>query len=435
MLEKIKYHLQQGIDWSFILLCFAFISSLIFFNRPADDDYFFLHAIKNNNAFFLSFDYYMENSGRILAVFLTALAVMSGQYISILTPLLSILLLFTAIHFILKQLLEKKRAFKYTLLLGILIFFSVFHIGESWYWTSAFFPHTLSFLLLLFSIAIFLLRKKTLLHFVSLAIIALYIGNSSEISGIMLMFSLTIIVFFKIIKNKSNQKGLILFLSFTLIGLVLNYLSPGTTNRKEILSAAYPLSFSHAYAYGLFILFKKTAISLLFILPISIFCIPLWHKINKKHDIYSFIHSKWKRIIFAYIAFVLLYQLPIAFLFHDIGPDRIYLLFSAVTAILISIFLAFFLQKINLDFLKPIIILSALLFFSIQFNISKEYANAYDSFTQEISNAKDKKQIEVKTLPPSGLLYPLNLENDNKTFVYQFLTDYYKLKRRLKVKN
>jgi hypothetical protein len=209
MLEKIKDHLQQGIDWSFIILSLAFICSLIFLNRPADDDYFFLHAIQEKNAFSLSLAFYMENSGRIIAVFLTAIAAMSGQFMSILTPLLSVLLLFTAIHLIFKQLLGKNLEFKYTLLLGILIFFSVFHIGESWYWTAAFYPHSLSFLLLMFSIAIFLRKKKSLLHLFSLGIFALYIGNSSEIMGIMLMLALTRLLFFKIIKNKSKQKLLI----------------------------------------------------------------------------------------------------------------------------------------------------------------------------------------------------------------------------------
>ncbi len=435
MLEKIKYHLQEGIDWSFILLCLAFICSLIFFNRAADDDYFFLHAIQNKNAFFLSFDFYMENSGRILAVFLTALASMSGQFITILTPLLSLLLLLSAIHLIFIQLMERERRIKYTLLFGILIFFAAFHIGESWYWTSAFFPHTLSLLLLLFSIAIFLQKKKAFLHLFSLGIFGLYIGNSSEIMGIMLLIPLLAFVLFKIRSKQPKQSAIIVFLTFVLVGMLINYFAPGTTNRKEMLSAAYPLSFAHAYAYGLFVLFKKTAVSLLFILPISLFCIPFWHKINTKYSVYPFIRSKWKKIILAYAAFVLLYQLPIAFLFHDIGPDRIYLLFSVVTAILISIFLAFFLQKINLDFLKPIIILSALLFFSVQFNISKEYANAYDNLAQELSKAKDKKQIEVKALPSSGLLYPLKLENDSNSFVHQFLKDYYETEASIKIKN
>jgi hypothetical protein len=238
MLEKIKYHLQQGIDWSFIILCLAFISSLIFFNRPADDDYFFLHALQNKNALLLSLDFYMENSGRILAVFLTALASMSGQYISILTPLLSVLLLFTGIHLILKQLLQKDLAFKYTLLLGILIFFSVFHIGESWYWTSAFFPHTLSFLFLLFPIAFFLRKQIHFLHLFGLGVFGLYIGNSSEIMGIMLISFLIPFLFFMILKKQSKQSAIIVFLIFMLIGMLINYFAPGTANRKEMLSNA-----------------------------------------------------------------------------------------------------------------------------------------------------------------------------------------------------
>jgi Family of unknown function (DUF6056) len=432
MLEKFKKIFKESIDWLIIVLSVLFLFVLAYFNRFSADDYFFLHAIKEHSIIDIAKDMYANSSGRIMAVSLSAATALfiDNNFGLAIFNVFGFVLLFLAVRYLLSYFLEKEsHRIRYSLYFTLLFVFASFSIGQNWFWMSAFFPHTLSFIFLLFIIGI-ILKKKRFWHYILGSVAALYIGNSSEIISIIFICAAFVYLVLRFRKKQKINCAILLFLFFIIGGFLLNYFSPGTAGRKELLANASQLSFIKAFMVSGFVVLKKTAISSLVILAFSFFIIPFWNKLDKKYHLYALLKRHFIKILLCYLVFVILYLVPIAFLFRDIGPDRIFLLFTSITAILISLFVAFIIKSINIDFIKPILILAALLFFTIQVKITQKYTLAYD---KQVEVFKENKENLIQELPSSGLLYPNKISDDNSYFVNQFIKEYYQLKEEIKI--
>jgi len=438
MREKFNWIFQESMDWLIIALSILFLFALAYFNHFAADDFFFLHAVKEHSILDITKDIYFNSSGRFLSVLLTSTTtlLMDTVFGLAIFNILGFILLFFAVKYLISYFLTKKKhRIYYSFYFSLIIVFSSFSIGENWFWMSAFFPHTLSFIFLLFVIGISI-REARQWQYILGSMAALYIGNSSEIISIISIFAVFVYLVLRLRKKQKINCTVLLFSFFIISGFLINYFSPGTDERKELLANASQIGFFKAFFVSGYITLKKTAVSLFFIIPFSLFIIPFWNRMDEKFKLFTLIKKHIFKIITFYILFVIVYLLPIAYLFHDLGPDRMFLLFSTTTAILVSLFIAFFVRKINLDFIKPILVLTALLYFMIQLNIVKKYSFAYDKQTEILKQGKNtKEEIIIQALPKSGLLYRQNIRDDNRYFVNQFIKEYYQLDGTIVIKN
>jgi hypothetical protein len=221
----------------------SFYLIISFYNVPIADDYFLLEKIQSLGLFKSIYFWYMNWQGRYLIFFFTNLSLLSFSYFDtlILNSIFIFSLYFYSFFCLLKKLLNKF-IFKYSIWDNILIAsFSImlfntlllFHFDSStFFWVCASQSYFTSFAFFLIGLNILLSSKTNYLSNATLIFAFLYVGCSSELFSLIILFILFLSVFLVFYFNYQSIKKKILISFFAcLISFLIMYFAPGTEIR------------------------------------------------------------------------------------------------------------------------------------------------------------------------------------------------------------
>jgi hypothetical protein len=246
-LKKINY---QNALWILILLFGLLYLLLSYFNRLAADDFYFLEAQREWGTIKSVKQFYYTYSGRWIAyAFTCALLQFSTFKFFLCFFSVCVLAVFVyAVHGLLASLslimgtsFNLKERLCYSLLLTISFFFSCYDIGETWFWYTSVCSYLLSLIALLLLISTLLSSQKTILTFLQLVVLALYIGGASESYACVSILVLLLFLIFSLSNplksrfNKIHRIKIVLALFILLASFGLTVMAPGNAVRLGML--------------------------------------------------------------------------------------------------------------------------------------------------------------------------------------------------------
>ncbi len=437
------------------LLGFIKIFSIIPFNRMAADDFSFANGFLNSNFFFGQIGWYMSLTGRytsnLLISSIGAMSSPTGK--TVIFSLITVALGFLSLAFFISS-LTKLRFFNWKNILFTGILFVTYYVitpsqRDSWYWLNGAATYLWPTLFDLIVISLLIRGVKSWWAYLLLFVFAFFAGGGNEtvlVVNFLVSGLATVYFFIQRSKPRTTLSKQILFVFLaTAISLVIVYLSPGNSGRMNspTSSPMSPLgSVFYAIRDGPNLVWDIFKNYFLLLMPLFISLAYLFSKLDFVQKSLTKIkkQSLINLILFTLSAPVLLSIPPMVIGYLSLGrilPDRAFettaftILLSLVTG---SYFMSYLIRRGSeyaQKWFEGFVIISSLLIFLFGFRITstlaadmyiaKNYAQSFDamfSYLKDLPPVKNQKIIEVKQLPPSGLIrfwqvtaFPENWEN------------------------
>jgi hypothetical protein len=433
---------------AFLFLLLYFILS--FHSRISGDDFFYLWLKNNFGAWDGMLYQYKAWSGRWTAhsIGCELVSHWRNPFFLPVINLVTISMLYFTLKFFLTRMTvflkiqcEKKIIPALVILLITTFFFTSYSIGETWFWYIIVLTYLWSIIAFIALLDCIISEKKT--PFVGLLIIifSTYIGGASESFALIFLGIISFLILYRRIKlkyqlNSTINLKLILALIVLTISFSFNAFAPGTEIRHSLLPVT-PFTDKIWIVLKAFIKFlirfipDKSIYIILFSAPWLMFgSIYLKNKYTEKHVI-----KLIKRISIIYLVAIMFMFIPTAFVMSETGPGRALSIISLSTTAYFA--LLFSLLGIFIDFKKPAsksiyFILTGLsicvLIFTIytQFIITNKFSEASDERIRIIEKAKAdnfKGILELKKLPPEGMLYTDEISEDTSYYSNKHLRE------------
>ena len=458
-----------------LLILFAvFYSFLSYYNRPAADDYLTIYNVHQFGVTTTIKTLYNQWAIRPSALLISLLLFKSIPETSVLFiyNIAALIILITAIYFILIQLLQspqllqtsqllqssqvlkfppqsnlitqnsKQEVLVYASLFSITFYFGTLSIPETWFWFCASISYLLPLIFYLVSIAILLYPSSNLIQQFILLISYLVIAGSSESFLLFVIFCNKILIvttYFRgpILLSKAKSKQLLLVTVLTLTAFIaFYYLSPGVQIRKSILhQATLPQTFFIASRTAIYLMVyklpAKLPVLLLFALPFS----AIGLKLSRFPHFLKFFSQKTAlRVALFLLLGNYIALLPASYIMADRGPDRSLTINSFLITCLF-IYFGMYLgaqlaAKNRLQLGKHLVTFSlcaAISFLSIQlviqFKQAPAYAHAVDQRTAFVIQENQSGRTTALTLdplPPASYFFSAELSTDTLNFSNRF---------------
>jgi len=447
-----------GIYVGFGIVAALFLSLYIllsFHNRPAADDFYFLNAVHSKGIWLTALDAYNTWITRWAALLFLGSAVVlfdAGQSL-LLFQLFSLIALTTGAGWFLHKILRQHTGAStgallpiYALLFVFTFFCLTFNPGETWFWFTSECMYLWPVIAFLYGSS-FLLSKETKVLPAVLAVTCfLFIGGGSEVVALEVLVALLLLGFL-IYKNKPfafsayvNKRLLLISLMAVVLSLFIAWLGQGRTLRQE---ALLPADFSRQCI----LVIQASLYFLLAQLPLKthwlLFSIVPWLVLRNKispgdeKPIPVVFRAVAKDFLF-FLLFVILHFTLVVFLLRSFPPYRTWITLSLALAVFCAVTgwrLGSLVQtKKGIVSASAIYILAAGILLvatiSSQHQEVSTYSFAVDERMSVLKNnsGKDKTILEVKTLPPAGMLYSTEISADTNYFTNKQLREYLELK-------
>ena len=328
-----------------------------------------------------------------------------------------------------------------TLLLITTFFFTSYNIGETWFWYIIILTYLWSIIGFILLLDIIFSKNSNVSTYILISLFSAYIGGASESFALIFLFFLVAILLFR--WRIRNQKilnlidyKLIIALVIIAISFSFSLFAPGTEIRHSLLPHTpliekFMIVFKAYIKYFVFFLPNKIVYLFLFSFPWLFIGSQYLKNKFEKVDIRKLIY---KTTVLFLICLAVMF-IPTSFVMSETGPGRALSIISFLTTIYFAII--FSLLGVYIDFNKIIfkIILSGVAFISIliliyniysQFIITKIFSKACDERLRIIENAKENKftgVLDLKKMPPEGMLYWDELSEDTAYYTNKHLKD------------
>ena len=447
-----------SITISNILFLFLYIT-LCINNRIAVDDFYFLTNVNDHGLINGSILEYNSWNSRWLSLLLNHSVLLIYQKTNITLILYGIFNLFSfvCVVFFLTSTISKHLTpnptiqkgknqqhylslFNYSFFLVSLIFISTMKIGETWFWLCSSTAYLWSNIMFLLGIACLLTKKtNTFLNLIG-CFSFFFIGGSSPILALVSILLLAAIIILSIsrhfpnqINKKIIQKRSFINILFCLTSFTVLYFGEGNGVREQFfqeVSISYSLILNFKMA-GIIIL-KRIPLIIPFIAVLSLPITPYGNYVkNGTKDL------NWKKkiilISIIYLGLIFLFQLPITYKTQDVGANRTLFFITILTLFFFLIIYFLFGKHSNLNnrFLNYITIIPFVISSFIfghqlinQYSITSKYAEAHDQrmiYLKKHQSDQKIETLELKPLPPSGMLFSAEISNDTSHFSNKFL--------------
>lgn len=429
----------------FILL----VMMLGFYNRLAIDDYAYLMEEKMLGIVGATRNTYMTWDTRWVGFLImnTALKVYEKTDTLIWYHVFSVLALVLSLHFLLRQLFDRKDRqlssliiLPYALLLAAGFFFLTFGIGETWFWLNSSVTYFWPIVFACAGLAFTLRKRKPVLDgLFGFLFFFLAGGSSYEFAPVLLLGFLAYLIsaFYrsentlkKFLSAAENRKVGIALVGCA-IGFATNYFGPGNSVRKSAEPAA---SFIQAFPLTGIAFIKMTLLYVFPKIPYLIFFSAPWmflgDRLGKgqvKESRTELLRLFWRGgVLFVFVAFIALF-IP-TYLLSEMGPNRALTQISFYLIGLSSLFCFYLGYKMNLPqktvqygfYLSVFTCLSILcITFVTQQRAVSAYAHALDERTSHLLDLKkqgNRAWVKVEPLPASGFLYSAEITTDTADF-------------------
>jgi len=433
------------------------ILSIVPFNRMAADDFSFTVSLLNNNVFSFVRAWYISLTARYTAnILIGSFGILSGPSAKpFVFTLLTVILGFFSLAFFISSLTKIKLLDWKNILIACILLVAYYVITpsqrESWYWLNSAATYLWPTFIDLIIISILLRKYKSWWVYILLFALTFLAGGTNEcilvinflISGLTVVYLLVgkcggsrLGVFFqKIAKNIKSSSPLLkqiwlVFLATTL-SLTIIYLSPGNSSRMQS-STSSPMSLFGSLAYsfrdGPLLVWKIFKNNVLFIIPLFVTLTYLFSKFITKGNK---LDRKNKESYLNKVLFTISVPLFLSVVFTLIGylslgrmlEVRAFVTVSfliLISLILVSYFMSFLVYSLGKSAQKwfsGMVLISSILIFISGFQIvstlaedvyiARNYSQAFDRMFADLRDLpaiKEHKIIEVKQLPPSGLV-------------------------------
>lgn len=430
---------------------------LIYHNRYAADDYFFVYNSKLRGvlgaALFTANTWTPRPSEMLLYNSITKY--FSEQVVLIGYGVVTLILLIIAVYKLVKLGLEKIELqlqpltrFNFTLLICCAFFFTTISIGETWFWLCSSAGYLLSSIAFLWGFILLLNKKQNILTYILLLACFVYVTGAAETFAATVLIILWITIFVYVYLYKSELKRLTKNTFFTKAAVVLLvctpllidiYLNTGTRFRQSLLIQASLLDtfYFSARTMGYLIiniLPLKLPLLVLFSTPFLLIGKQLAQNVGFQ-TIFS--NKAFAKIALLFVAVNYISFIPAAYIMSDRGPDRSFT-FNAFLLVLMSIYFFIYLgTKIKTDKLG-LIVKAALIAIAVvliytgvsQYAITKNYAANIDERIELVTKENKKGRTELlmlPPLPPSGFFYSAELSADTAYYTNTFFKMRYDL--------
>lgn len=450
--------------FAFLFCCILFIILFIilaFNNRFSEDDFAFYAAVKKQGIIDASIQNFNSWNSRWASLLLVNSIFYFLSYHSslLLYHLIEIAFLifsvFLAIKYSLIYFFKSVYSFGTILISSILFcllfFYVTFNKGETWFWVTASGIYLWSISFLCLGAGLILKNKKRFPDFIIISICGIFIGGSSEVLAVTIVFILSgSILFYRLIQRHTSDlfPVIILFCIFTVTSFFIAYGGHGTQTRRLALPHPDVVNLAWIYVKSmgklcLLYLPAKIGASLIFGLPF-IFLGSLVKKNDK-----PFVKISKKNLFIILIFFFLLVALsifPVVYILGEAGPERSWTQISFYLAIFSSSsFFILGIQMQNLGIVKVLSTTSILILFFVliydninQFVLTSAYASAVDSRVSELILRKQNNYrglVELDSLPSSGYLHSAEISADTDYFSNLQLKNALELPFSIKIKN
>lgn len=448
---------------SCVLILFVFLFVMLcFYSRLATDDYFFIWDVNTKgirNSLYLQ---YMRWSGRFSAGFLVDVIykyLKTDQTWYFAYPLLSFVILSFGTYFSISSIsgfyniaIKKFHKWIMTFSFVALLFFMSADIGESWFWYVGLSCYLMSIIAFIWGIAFLFHSKHQLISTVMMMICFLYIGGASEVFSVIYGILLTILLIYKFkkagnfnifITSVFNKKLLIAYITLAISFTILlvapgNYLRDGLFPKHQFFYSFFITAKSFV-KFGSYYLPFKLAYVLTFSVPFIVIgnCISP----SDKNKIIIPFTGFLKKATFFLITLMFIFFFLVAYVLVETGPPRIWFMLSlmiAVYCLIISFYAGYtaFIDHKKLNILKrgSIILGFIILTYTIlnQYAVVNKYSKAYDERLDYLTDLNKTLPsdtiINLKPLPPAGMLYSAEISSDTNHFTNRELRLGYDLK-------
>ncbi|MBK9285356.1 MAG: hypothetical protein IPM51_13725 [Sphingobacteriaceae bacterium] len=347
------------------------------------------------------------------------------------------------IRFILKKYFQfdfgKMQCIAYSILFIGSFYFFTFQSSEVWWWFCSSFVYLQSIVFLLFGVSLVLSSNKKIYHYLLISFCFAYAGSGSEIYTIIILSLLLFLFLFSkikklkpiaLIKKSGSFKAVsIAVLSFCISGMIClsapgNYARLKSEEKNIVSSKQIVVAQDKNEMANIFLSNKKYIVALA--LSFAWFFLGRHLSSKKLNTIPKPAFKKITLLVFSatFISMLVPFILE-NILFNTMSiPIRAYTLTSFLLTL--NFCLLFFAlgyknwMKSNTTFqflyLSYLILIVSLLVYTttVQFNICKQYANAYDNLLHTLIDAKKTNlqgKLTVQKLPDSGVLIPLYIED------------------------
>lgn len=420
-------------------------------NRPAADDFYYLTCVPANGIISCVSDIFHGYSARWTAYTLAAV-VIPQKWFFMLFPVACVVFISLIIAAILRKIALRFYSIYISTadsqimatMVCAALFFTSFSIAESWFWMIQACTYLMSMAMQLLIFYCLISEKKYLWLIIPAAV---FTGGSSESYAFIVISALTALYVFrsKFSGTLFPEKHLRIKILTALLGCMFSFIfmmsSKGNLVRYEALPHA---GFTEMIWIIIKTWVKATLIKPLMVSPyyllFGIICFLTGQQVGSitKPSLSVFL-KKHKRLLWLVPVLILVMILPATLVMSGPPPDRALLQVSFVFTIL---FLFLFFEagrRVKLLQIKKKIltILSfSALFLMITYHlftqsfITRHYAKAYDermASLKKLKAAGEKGMVELKPLPPSGMIYSAEISEHEVHFTNSFLKKYLQL--------
>jgi hypothetical protein len=440
------------------MLFLGFYWLLLYHNRYAADDYFFVYDAKVRGvigAAVFTAQTWTPRPAEML-MYNTLTKYLPEQVVLIGYGLVALLLLVIAICKLFKAganylglQLSNLNLINYALLFCCSFFFVTISIGETWFWLCSSMGYLLSLVAFLWGLVFLINKKHTLAIYILLLMCFAYVMGAAETFAVFVLVVLwgyLVIVFYKnrggLIKLFSDVsfKKLFVVSLVCLVILLIIYLGVGTQFRRSLLKQASVFdTFLISTKAMAFLLIKRMPDKLPYLL---LFSIPfLW--LGKQligNALAALVFSKRSLLIIciSFLILTFISLIPAAYIMSDRGPDRSLtinaFLFAALFAYLF-IYIGYKTYGLDIKFIIPGALLvntSLIIFMAVQqYGVINNYSKAVDKRIEfvELENKNGRTELlELEPLPQSGLFYSAELSSDTAYYKNTFFKQRFGLK-------
>lgn len=425
-------------------------------NRIAIDDFYFLSNVSEHGIIDGSIYEYNSWNSRWLSLLLNHSILFIYQkmnFIIALYGILNLILFVLALFFLIttvidyiniSPILKKNKLYFQLSLLNFsvffvgLIFISTMRIGETWFWICSSTGYIWSNIMFIIGIGC-LIKREVKYSLSTIGCLSFFFigGSSPTLSLLSILILSTIIVlasvnyFHDLINKKILIKRSLLSLLLCLSSFIILYLGEGNRIREQFFHEI-------SIGYSIILNFKMSGIIILKRIPliipiIAILSLPIISYSNYLKSGRSDMNWKKKVIYISilYLSLIYFFQLPITYKTQDVGAYRT-LFFITILTIFYFLILFFligknlFISKQLLNYLSKVPLLISSFIFAYflinQYYTTTKYAKAYDQ--RMINLMEERTDIEIldlKPLPPSGMLYSAEISTDTSHYSNKFI--------------
>ncbi len=443
--KKFSYSLYLA---SLLFLVLYFILS--FNARLAGDDFFYLW-LKNTFGAWQGMVYQYDHwSGRWTAHFIGC-ALLEYWKSPWLLPILNIFTffsLFLALKINIKTVLNFSNidlngdiVNPITIILISALFFTSYHIGETWFWFIIIITYLWSIIAFLLLLHFLFTPGNKFSDFTGIVLTAIFIGGASESFALIFLSLLSFILIFRYKKLHiafSNMTNIKLFTAIIVLAVSFSFsaFAPGTEIRHSLLPHT-------SIPEKIIIILKSYAKFFIRYLPGKIFYLILFSTpwlllgamIPKDRFTHSQLYKYFKRVTFFFLAAIFIMYVPTSMVMSEAGPDRALSVISFTTVFYFAFmfFIAGLVSKIRQPQLRDVSIAFAvfsslimLIHIYIQYSKGNAFTKAYDERMQLIQHATQNNftgVLELKKMPDVGMLYWDEFSPDTSYFTNKHLRD------------